>query len=78
MQDTFYLPDCNLLRTHTSSVQIRYMEAEEPPIRIVSPGRCYRRDTVDATHSAVFHQVEILAIDQGLTFTDLKGTIKVF
>jgi phenylalanyl-tRNA synthetase alpha chain len=76
MQDTFYLPDCNLLRTHTSSVQIRYMEAEEPPIRIVSPGRCYRRDTVDATHSAVFHQVEILAIDQGLTFTDLKGTIK--
>ena len=78
MQDTFYLPDGNLLRTHTSSVQIRYMEAEEPPIRIVSPGRCYRRDTVDATHSAVFHQVEILAIDQGLTFTDLKGTIKVF
>lgn len=78
MQDTFYLPDGNLLRTHTSSVQIRYMEAEEPPIRIVAPGRCYRRDTVDATHSAVFHQVEILAIDQGLTFTDLKGTVKVF
>jgi len=78
MQDTFYLPDGNLLRTHTSSVQIHYMEAEEPPIRIISPGRCYRRDTVDATHSAVFHQVEILAIDQGLTFTDLKGTIKVF
>ncbi len=78
MQDTFYLPDGNLLRTHTSSVQIRYMEAEDPPIRIVSPGRCYRRDTVDATHSAVFHLVEILAIDQGLTFTDLKGTIKVF
>jgi len=78
MQDTFYLPDGNLLRTHTSSVQIHYMEAEEPPIRIIAPGRCYRRDTVDATHSAVFHQVEILAIDQGLTFTDLKGTIKVF
>ena len=78
MQDTFYLPDGNLLRTHTSSVQIRYMEGDEPPIRIVAPGRVYRRDTVDATHSAVFHQVEILAIDEGLTFTDLKGTIKVF
>lgn len=78
MQDTFYLPDGNLLRTHASSVQIRYMEAEEPPIRIIAPGRCYRRDTVDASHAAVFHQVEILAIDEGLTFTDLKGTIKVF
>lgn len=78
MQDTFYLPDGNLLRTHTSSVQIRYMEAEEPPIRIIAPGRVYRRDTVDATHSAVFHQVEFLAIDEGLTFTDLKGTVKVF
>jgi phenylalanyl-tRNA synthetase alpha chain len=52
MQDTFYLPDGNLLRTHTSSVQIRYMEANDPPIRIVAPGRCYRRDTVDATHSS--------------------------
>jgi phenylalanyl-tRNA synthetase alpha chain len=51
MQDTFYLPDGNLLRTHTSSVQIRYMEANDPPIRIVAPGRCYRRDTVDATHA---------------------------
>jgi phenylalanyl-tRNA synthetase alpha chain len=78
MQDTFYLPDGNLLRTHTSSVQIRYMEAEEPPIRIIAPGRVYRRDTVDATHSAVFHQLELLAIDEGLTFTDLKGTVKVF
>jgi len=78
MQDTFYLPDGNLLRTHTSSVQIRYMEKEEPPIHIVAPGRVYRRDNVDATHSAVFHQIELLAIDEGLTFTDLKGTIKVF
>ncbi len=78
MQDTFYLPDGNLLRTQTSSVQIRYMEAEEPPIRIVSPGRVYRKDDVDATHSAVFHQIELLSIDEGLTFTDLKGTIKVF
>lgn len=78
MQDTFYLPDGNLLRTQTSSVQIRYMEANDPPIRIVSPGRVYRRDTVDATHSAVFHQIELLAVDEGLTFTDLKGTIKEF
>lgn len=78
MQDTFYLPGGNLLRTHTSSVQIRYMENHEPPIRIIAPGRVYRRDTVDATHSAVFHQVEILAIDKGIKFTDLKGTIKEF
>ena len=78
MQDTFYLPGGNLLRTHTSSVQIRYMENHQPPMRIIAPGRVYRRDTVDATHSAVFHQVEILAIDKGLKFTDLKGTIKEF
>jgi phenylalanyl-tRNA synthetase alpha chain len=78
MQDTFYLPDGNLLRTHTSSVQIRYMETNDPPIRVAIPGRCYRRDTVDATHAAVFHQLEILAVDEGLTFTDLKGTLKVF
>jgi phenylalanyl-tRNA synthetase alpha chain len=78
MQDTFYLPDGNLLRTHTSSVQIRYMEEHEPPIRIAAPGRCYRRDTEDATHAAVFHQIEILAVDRGLSFTDLKGTIKTF
>lgn len=78
MQDTFYLPDGNLLRTHTSAVQIRYMEENDPPIRVVAPGRCYRRDTVDATHAAVFHQIELLAVDEGLTFTDLKGTIKEF
>ncbi|NET08539.1 MAG: phenylalanine--tRNA ligase subunit alpha [Symploca sp. SIO2B6] len=78
MQDTLYLPDGNLLRTHTSTVQIRYMAENEPPIRIVAPGRVYRRDTVDSTHSAVFHQIELLAVDEGLTFTDLKGTIKVF
>ncbi|WP_353672241.1 phenylalanine--tRNA ligase subunit alpha [Synechocystis sp. LKSZ1] len=78
MQDTFFLGDGRLLRTHTSPVQIRYMESHEPPIRIVAPGRVYRRDTVDATHSAVFHQVEVLAIDEGLTFTHLKGTIKEF
>ena len=78
MQDTLYLPDGNLLRTHTSTVQIRYMEETDPPIRVIVPGRCYRRDTVDDTHAAVFHQVEILAVDEGLTFTDLKGTIKSF
>ncbi len=78
MQDTLYLPDGNLLRTHTSNIQIRYMENNEPPLRVVAPGRCYRRDTVDATHTAVFHQVEIFAVDEGLTFTDLRGTLKVF
>lgn len=78
MQDTLYLPDGNLLRTHTSNVQIHYMEENDPPIRIAIPGKCYRRDTVDATHAAVFHQIEILAIDEGLTFTDLKGTVKEF
>ena len=78
MQDTLYLTDGNLLRTQTSSVQIRYMETHQPPIRIIAPGRVYRRDTVDATHSAVFHQVELLAVDRGIAFTDLKGTIKEF
>ncbi|MEN9219148.1 MAG: phenylalanine--tRNA ligase subunit alpha [Gloeomargarita sp. DG_2_bins_126] len=78
MQDTYYLPDGRLLRTHTSTVQIRYMEAHRPPVRIVVPGRVYRRDNVDATHSAMFHQVEILAVERGLTFTDLKGTLVAF
>ncbi|PPS41177.1 phenylalanine--tRNA ligase subunit alpha [Chroococcidiopsis sp. TS-821] len=78
MQDTLFLPDGNLLRTHTSNVQIHYMEDNDPPVRVAIPGRCYRRDTVDATHAAVFHQIEILAVDEGLTFTDLKGTVKVF
>ncbi len=78
MQDTFYLPGERLLRTHTSPVQIRYMEKNQPPIRVIAPGRVYRRDTVDATHAAVFHQIELLAIDEGLSFSDLKGTIKEF
>ncbi|MDY7023669.1 MAG: phenylalanine--tRNA ligase subunit alpha [Cyanobacteriota bacterium] len=78
MQDTFYLPDGNLLRTHTSPVQIRYMKEHEPPLRVVAPGRVYRRDSVDATHAAVFHQIELLAVDEGLRFTDLKGTVKEF
>lgn len=78
MQDTIYLPDGNLLRTHTSNIQIHYMEENDPPLRVLAPGRCYRRDTVDATHAAVFHQIEFFAVDENLTFTDLKGTIKAF
>ena len=78
MQDTFFLTNGDLMRTHTSPVQIHYMEKNVPPIRIVAPGRVYRRDTVDSTHSAVFHQIEILAVDKGLTFTNLKGTVKEF
>ncbi|MFN3361534.1 MAG: phenylalanine--tRNA ligase subunit alpha [Pseudanabaenaceae cyanobacterium] len=77
MQDTFYLQDGLLLRTHTSSVQIRFMEQNDPPIRIVCPGRVYRKDDVDATHFPMFHQVELLAVDEGLTFGDLKGTVRL-
>ncbi|MEB3275330.1 MAG: phenylalanine--tRNA ligase subunit alpha [Cyanobacteriota bacterium] len=78
MQDTFYLEDGRLLRTHTSPVQIRYLETNPPPVRIVAPGRVYRRDAVDATHSPVFHQVEVLALDEGLDFTHLRGTVMAF
>ncbi|MEB3265617.1 MAG: phenylalanine--tRNA ligase subunit alpha [Cyanobacteriota bacterium] len=83
MQDTFYLPAAadgveRLLRTHTSPVQIRHLEAHPPPVRIVAPGRVYRRDAVDATHSPVFHQVEVLALDEGLDFSHLRGTVTTF
>ena len=78
MQDTLYLPNGDLMRTHTSNVQIRYMQEHEPPLRAVAVGRCYRRDTVDATHAAVFHQIEFFAVDRDITFADLRGTIKVF
>ena len=78
MQDTFYLKDDLLLRTHTSPVQIRHLEQNPPPVRIVAPGRVYRRDAVDATHSPVFHQVEVLAIDEGLDFSHLRGTVMAF
>ena len=83
MQDTFYLsPGADggerLLRTHTSPVQIRHLEKNPPPVRIVAPGRVYRRDAVDATHSPVFHQVEVLAIDEGLDFSHLRGTVTTF
>ena len=78
MQDTFYLGGDRLLRTHTSPVQIRFLEENAPPVRIVAPGRVYRRDAVDATHSPVFHQVEVLAIDEGLDFSHLRGTVMAF
>ena len=78
MQDTFYLKGDLLLRTHTSPVQIRHLEQNPPPVRIVAPGRVYRRDAVDATHSPVFHQVEVLAIDEGLDFSHLRGTVMAF
>ena len=78
MQDTFYLGGDLLMRTHTSPVQIRHLEENPPPVRIVAPGRVYRRDAVDATHSPVFHQVEVLAIDDGLDFSHLRGTVMAF
>ena len=77
MQDTFGLTDGRLLRTHTSSVQVRTMLAYEPPIAVISPGRVYRVDS-DITHSPVFHQVEGLLIDEGVTFADLKGVLRAF
>ena len=77
-QDTFYLNSGELLRCHTSPVQIRYMKDHEPPVRIISPGRCYRRDTPDATHSSSFHQIEGLYVDQNVSLSDLKGTISYF
>ena len=77
-QDTFYLPDGRLLRTHTSSVQIRTMEKQSPPIRIIAPGAAYRRDEVDATHLAQFTQMEGLCVDEGVTLGDLKGTLEYF
>ena len=78
VQDTFYFTDNILLRSQTSSVQIRTMEKTKPPIRMVSPGRVYRADTVDATHSPMFHQMEGLVIDKGITMGDLKGTLEIF
>ncbi len=77
-QDTFYITENILLRTQTSPVQIRTMEKMKPPIRIISPGRVYRSDAVDATHSPVFHQIEGLVVDKGVTMADLKGTLELF
>ena len=78
MQDTFYLDENRLLRTHTSPVQIRYLKDNPPPVRIIAPGRVYRRDAVDATHSPVFNQVEVLCIDQNINFSHLRGTVLSF
>jgi len=76
-QDTFYINENVLLRTQTSSVQIRTMEKRKPPIRIISPGSVYRSDAVDATHSPIFHQIEGLVVDKGITMADLKGTLEL-
>ena len=78
MQDTFYITDNILLRTQTSAAQVRIMEQRKPPIRIICPGRVYRADEVDATHSPVFHQVEGLVVDKGVTMCDLKGVLEQF
>ncbi|HEY6111662.1 MAG TPA: phenylalanine--tRNA ligase subunit alpha [Chthoniobacterales bacterium] len=77
-QDTFYLPDGRLLRTHTSTVQIRAMEAAPPPLRVISPGAAYRRDELDATHSPQFHQIEGLYVDENVRVADLKGALEFF
>ncbi len=77
-QDTFYITENTLLRTQTSPMQIRVMENKKPPIRIIAPGRVYRSDAVDATHSPVFHQIEGLVVDKGVTMADLKGTLEMF
>ncbi|MEI9895267.1 MAG: phenylalanine--tRNA ligase subunit alpha [Chthoniobacter sp.] len=77
-QDTFYLPDGRLLRTHTSTIQVRTMESSAPPIRIIAPGAAYRRDEVDATHLAQFNQMEGLYVAEGVSVADLKGTLEFF
>ncbi|MEG0918963.1 MAG: phenylalanine--tRNA ligase subunit alpha [Anaerovoracaceae bacterium] len=76
--DTFYITEDTVLRTHTSSVQIRTLQSQKPPIKIIAPGRCFRCDTPDATHSPMFHQMEGLLIDEGITMADLKGTLDSF
>lgn len=77
-QDTFYIDENVVLRSQTSPVQVRTMEQQKPPIRVIAPGRVYRSDAVDATHSPVFHQIEGLVVDKGITMADLKGTLEVF
>lgn len=77
-QDTFYITDNILLRSQTSPVQVRVMEKQQPPIRVISPGRVYRSDALDATHSPLFHQIEGLVVDKGITMSDLKGTLEAF
>ena len=77
-QDTFYVEDNIVLRTQTSPMQVRVMEKQKPPIRIIAPGRVYRSDAVDATHSPIFHQIEGLVVEKGVTMADLKGTLEAF
>jgi phenylalanyl-tRNA synthetase alpha chain len=77
-QDSFYINKEILLRTHTSPVEIRVMEKQKPPVRIITTGKCYRRDAADSTHSPMFHQIEGLAVDKDITFGDLKGVLTVF
>jgi phenylalanyl-tRNA synthetase alpha chain len=77
-QDTFYINDNIVLRTQTSPIQIRTMEKQKPPIKMIAPGKVYRSDAVDATHSPIFYQIEGLVIDKGITFADLKGTLEMF
>lgn len=78
LTDTFYISGDTLLRTQTSPVQVRTLQRQKPPIKVISPGRCFRTDTPDATHSPMFHQVEGLLVDEGVTMADLKGTLDVF
>lgn len=78
LQDTFYITDDVILRTQTSPVQARVMENQKPPIKIICPGAVYRSDTLDATHSPVFHQIEGLVVDKNITMSDLKGTLEMF
>ena len=77
-QDTFYITDSILLRSQTSPVQARVMEVQQPPIRIISPGRVYRSDAMDSTHSPLFHQLEGLVVDKGITMADLRATLSTF
>jgi phenylalanyl-tRNA synthetase alpha chain len=77
MHDTFYFDDNRLLRTHTSPVQIRVLEKQKPPVRVIAPGRVYRCDS-DLTHTPMFHQVEGLLVDENVSFSDLKGTLEEF
>ncbi|MFN8008013.1 MAG: phenylalanine--tRNA ligase subunit alpha [Terriglobia bacterium] len=77
-QDTFYIMENLVLRTHTSPVQVRVMKSQKPPLRIICPGKVYRRDNPDATHSPAFQQIEGLAVDEGLSFRDFKGTLEYF
>lgn len=78
LSDTFYITDDLILRTQTSPIQVRTMKSQKPPIKVIAPGRCFRNDEIDATHSPMFHQIEGLVIDKSITMADLKGTLDMF